>query len=109
MAYAISPNTNIDKIWNLSSNKNIVLCIKKLKDNKIKRSIIPINNNFLNTNPNPIPTTFIRDVIPEIFQILSIENFYEDSLLKDLLTYVQAKQIMFTICLRPPGVVPDNE
>lgn len=86
--YTNSSNKNIDKLWNMSSKKDIILCVNKNNDNTIKRSTIQIDNNFLQNPIESIPLHFIDNIVPEIFNSLGIDQCYEDLLLKYLLSQV---------------------
>lgn len=84
-------NSDMSKLWNLShsSEKNIILSIEQLDNNKIIRSTIPIDTNFLGLiTSNVIPINFISKIIPNIFYALKIDSNYHEILLKDILEYV---------------------
>ncbi len=82
-------NLNKNKIWNFSSQKNIILCIQQLKDNKYKRITIPLNYDFLYNCNEKIPINFIKSITPKIFDIFSLDEFTTEFILKDLLAHVE--------------------
>ena len=81
-------NLKTDKIWNYSSQKNIILCIQQLKNNKFKRYVIPLDYNFLYDYDTKIPIEFITSIVPKIFDIFSLDEFSVEFILKDLLSHV---------------------
>lgn len=88
--YTNKYNKKVNKLWNLSptSKKNVVLCVDKNSDNKISRTIIPVDTTFLDNPSTNIPISFITSIIPEIFTSLKIDECYHDLLIKDLLSNV---------------------
>lgn len=88
--YTNSYNKEITKLWNLSSNsqKNIILCFNKNINNTITRSVIPVDTSFLNNASTDIPISFIKAIIPKVFNALNISESFHDILVKDLLSNV---------------------
>lgn len=88
--YTNSYNKELTRLWNLSPNskKDIILCVTKNSNNTIDRHVIHIDTSFLNNASTHIPISFIKDIIPEIFNALNIDESYHDMLVKDLLSNV---------------------
>jgi hypothetical protein len=88
--YTNSNNKEITKLWNISPNsqKDIILCFNKNSTNTITRSVIPVDTSFLNNASTHIPTSFIKAIVPKVFNALNINESFHDILVKDLLSNV---------------------